>query len=411
MVNTVSLERSIERTDAPYYPEARVDAVRRVLLSTLATCSEQAYSGWDKHDGISTPLLQRLPVRSRLVNFCFQEAVKRAPFNLRPLLFMEKRRSFKGISLFALAYFNLYRLTGNEELLTEGISLTEWLLDNAVPGYAGFCGAHRHDRQQRDRFVPAGTPAIVPTSLGVQALLSAYELSSEARYRDAALSSARFIYEDLDYRVVGDEARIKYKPGDGDRSFTLNANALGARVFLALYRVSGDVTMFNAAERILNFVVSKQCDNGGWMYTEPPSSSHLSMDNYHNGFIIESLLDYREVATENKFADSLERAIGFFSNRLFNPDGSPNWDERSDYPKDIHACAGGIIVASRLRNRELSEQIVSWTFNNLYDGRGSFYYQKRRLFVNKSILMRWGQAWMCFALSMFLLSWPDDVAG
>jgi uncharacterized protein YyaL (SSP411 family) len=372
-----------------------------VLLETLRVSKEKNYLGWDKHDGMNSKMLEFFPMRSKWFNLLFQEIVKRFPVNIRPILLIKKERSFKGIALFALAYFNLYEIDNKDEYCHEALELVNWLKSNSAKGFSGFCGGHRHPRQQIDRFVPANTPAIVPTFFAVYALIKAYGVTRKPEYLNEAISAINFIINDLDYKEEGASACIKYKPGDKGSSYTLNANALGAHTLLYIYRENKDESLRKKALRILNYVSHKQ-KKGGWMYTDPPSASHVAMDNYHNGFIIESFWDYKKITDDQRFDKIIESATAFYRNVLFNDDGSPNWDNMKTYPKDIHACAEGIILFSRLGNIEFANKILGWTLENLYDGHGKFYYQKRKLYTNKTILMRWGQAWMSYALSTFL---------
>ncbi|TKX52497.1 antibiotic ABC transporter permease, partial [Halorubrum sp. SS7] len=122
------------------------------------------------------------------------------------------------------------------------------------------------------------------------------------------------------------------------------------------------------AERILDYVASQQADVGGWTYTDPPSASHLSMDNHHNGFVLESLLRHREVTGATRYDDTLERGIEFYRRTLFEPSGAPNWDEESAYPKDVHAAAEGIVLFSAAGDTAFASRIIDWTLSELYAG-------------------------------------------
>jgi len=42
--------------------------------------------------------------------------------------------------------------------------------------------------------------------------------------------------------------------------------------------------------------------------------------------------------------------------------------------------------------------------NNLWSGKGFFYFQKKRLYINKIPYMRWGQAWAFHALTEYILN-------
>ncbi len=48
---------------------------------------------------------------------------------------------------------------------------------------------------------------------------------------------------------------------------------------------------------------------------------------------------------------------------------------------------------------EQAEKIALWALGNLRDGRGFFYYQRRRFYTVRTPHMRWSQAWMLYALS------------
>jgi hypothetical protein len=47
----------------------------------------------------------------------------------------------------------------------------------------------------------------------------------------------------------------------------------------------------------------------------------------------------------------------------------------------------------------MARKTVAWTNANMLDPRGYFYYQKRKSGIVKTPFMRWGQAWMAYALA------------
>ena len=44
--------------------------------------------------------------------------------------------------------------------------------------------------------------------------------------------------------------------------------------------------------------------------------------------------------------------------------------------------------------------VFEWSFNNMRNGEGYFYFQEKQLYKNKISYMRWSQAWMLYALSL-----------
>jgi hypothetical protein len=274
------------------------------------------------------------------------------------------------------------------------------LLDNQCRGYSGFCGGHQHRLQHLNgRIGEPSEPDIVSTSYAVRALLS--DPLGEDRYAEAARSAARFVVEDLDYRTVEDGAIIDYHMNHGNEYYTINAGALGARIFLDLYARFGEPEYLHRATAVLDHITGLQTDIGGWTYRDPPEASHLSMDSHHNGFVIECFQRYAEVADGDRYDDTIQEGMAFYRS-LFDDDGAPDFDEKSAYPRDIHAATQGILVFSYAGEFDRACQIIKWVVENLYAGDGRFYFRKHRLYTQRVTLMRWCQAWMAYAMSEYL---------
>ncbi|SDQ23015.1 prenyltransferase/squalene oxidase repeat-containing protein [Natronobacterium texcoconense] len=389
---------------------ASSDPIVRRCRETLAYARERDYTGWDYADGLSSVYLQRLPFESKLLNLAVQEGIKRAPINLRPYFEVEQRRNYKGAALFAMANLDIYTLTGDETYAREAQNLVEWLLAEDNDWCRGFCGGgHRHplqDLSSETASTPGEVSGVVSTTYAVQALLQAADALEEPTYARVARTATEFVFEDLDYTEFDEGARINYTAENGggnevSEPYTLNANALGARLLLELGAYFDEPRWCEAGEAILDYVASKQTATGGWMYTDPPTASHLSMDNFHNGFILESLLRYQELTGSSRFDATIERGLSFYREELFEDDGASNWDESSVYPRDTHAAAQGIITFTEAGDLEFARRIIDWATDALYAGDGQFYYQQRRFYTKRFTLMRWCQAWMAYALSTY----------
>ena len=373
--------------------------LQQVMLDALSYARQRNYTGYDYFDGMSSRLLRALPVENKWLNIAVQESIKRAPVNVRPLFLVEQRRNFKGSALFTMANETAYQLTGDRTYLDQARHLADWLVDEQSEDFAGFCGGHRHQMQQLRELRPANTPNVVPTSYGVKSLLRMATYDDD--YGETAHTAERFVVDELDYTELDGGARIVYQPlFDGD-FYTLNGGAVGARLLVDLYDHFGADRHLDRARQLLDYIATKQAAVGGWAYRDPPSASHLSMDNHHNGFIVESYQRYHEVAGDQRYEETLDRALSFYRDQLFEADGAPNWDERSSYPRDIHAATQGIIVFSKAGDFGFVRRIVDWVLANLYAGEGQFYYQQRRFYTKRFTLMRWCQAWMAYALSVY----------
>lgn len=378
------------------------------LLDVLAYARERDYTGWDYCDGMSSRIRRTLPVENRWVNLAFQEAAKRTPVNVRPLLLVERRRNFMGAGLFAMANLTVDRVlhesgtagTADVDFASEATELLEWLIANRVRGYSGFCGSHQHQTQSVTGTGDTDTPSVLSTATPARALLRAGRL--DPVYPTVGRTAGDFVVEDLEYREVEDGAVIKYLPTDDWDHVTPNAIAVGARLLLELFTHTGDVRQAERAGEMLEFVAGLQTVEGGWFYRHPPEASHLSMDNFHNGFVLEALLRYDELVDGNRFEGVIDRALAFHRTTLFDENGAPNWDESSTYPRDVHASAQGIVVFSMTGEFDRAERILGWALENLSDGEGRFYFRKHRFYTKRVTLMRWCQAWMAYAMSVLL---------
>jgi len=129
------------------------------------------------------------------------------------------------------------------------------------------------------------------------------------------------------------------------------------------------------------------------------------MDSHHNGFIIESFQRYRDVVGSDRYAETLESALSFYRNELFEPDGAPNFDEQNAYPRDIHASTQGILVFTREGEFDRAMRIVDWVLEHMQVRRGQFYYRAYKYHTKRVTLMRWCQAWMAYAVSELLVEY------
>jgi hypothetical protein len=389
--------------------------VQDTLVDVLTYARERDYAGWDYVDGMSSRLLRALPVENKWLNIAVQESIKRAPINIRPLFLVEQRRNFKGCALFAMANLTADRVlddsvqasdgSGGVDYRNEAAELLDWLIEDQRTGFSGFCGGHNHVIQGLHHQGPINDPDLVSTAYAVRALLRGADL--DERYAEVARTAADWAIEDMDYHEVDGGAKIRYFPKHPDDVYTLNAGAVAARMFLDLYEYFEDESLRRYGENLLAYIASEQTPEGGWYYRDPPEASHLSMDNHHNGFIIEAFLRHQEVTGSTMFRDTLERSIEFYRTTLFEPTGAPNWDEASTYPRDIHSAAQGTVVFTALGNLEFARGILDWSRDNLSDGDGRFYFRKQRFYTKRITLMRWCQAFMAYATSEFLAAQFD----
>ena len=423
---------------------ARAQAQLEAVLSTLGYAESKKYHGYNKHDGLNSPLFHALALENKWLRLLFIQLVMRCPVNVRPLLFVKKTINPKGISLFCRSYLVLHELAmsspdvatqypfsafgdalrriesetkrprsgDSTSWLEKARHCLDWLVDHSQKnrGYAGHCWGYPYDWQDVGFFAPAGMPNCVVTCFVGRAFTHAYELTGQSSYLDIARSACSFLLNDL--TVLHDSPEmlcISYAPVDM-KWIVMDTSALAAALLAEVSRHVETSEFKRQARRLINYVVDKQTDYGAWYYSYPPKGSHITHDNYHTGFILDAILDYTDSTGDQTFLPNYQRGLNFYKEHLFLPNGAPKWMHDKVYPHDIHGSAQGIITFSQAARfgqeyRELAEKIAQWTLANFYNQRkGYFYYQSGRLWTKKFTLMRWCNAWMAWAIASLLRS-------
>jgi hypothetical protein len=380
-----------------------------ILERVFETARGDDYEGYSKHDALNAVWLERLAGESRLRRLLATQVVTRCPLHVRPMLRVRKARNAKGISLFARALLARHRMTGADRDAREARELLDWLLVNRSVEFEHHAWGYPYPWQDVGFFAPRNFPNRVVTSFVGQALLDGYETLGEPRYLEGAsaavtflLNAPRTLYADAGRRCVS------YVPDDSVDWIVMDVSALAGALAARLGALRDDPELVAEGGRLIRYVVSKQTRAGGWYYAEPPSASHIKHDNYHTGFILDSILLYGQASEHREFEEAYRRGVEFYERRLFEPDGAARFMSDQKYPVDIHGCAQGVLTFS-LRQKhqgeglEVARRVLDWTIANMFDrDSGWFYYQKRRGFRTRIRELRWCQGWMAWALVSYL---------
>ena len=395
-----------------------------------AWCRARGYAGHDPFDALNSRLFQSTPLRrSRLARLAWTQILKRSPFNLRALALVPAGRNPKGTALFALATLARLRTTRGAAEGREARSLLDDLLDSRVrsPGGHGAWG-YNFDWQGRAFYAPRGTPAVVPTAFAVRALVEGTlatgaggeedelkrgaKLSTDAgKYLEAARGACEFILRDLNRAdETEDEVCFSYTPLDRTRVF--NASLLAGESLARVGALTGEEELTAQATRAARYVVRRQRDDGSWAYGADSYQSWS--DNFHTAFVLTSLARIlkacgpkMEEGDGDEIRSAVARGYEFWRGRFFLADGWPKYYHHSAHPADAHSAGAAVVACVELRDiepgaPELAARVARWAVSELFDSRGFFYYQKRRLYTARTPYMRWSQAWMMYALARLL---------
>jgi len=170
--------------------------------------------------------------------------------------------------------------------------------------------------------------------------------------------------------------------------------------------ITNEPALLELSVKSIKFTMNHQNKNGSFYYWAPPDEMLNLIDNYHTGFVLESLnVCRRALGSDFKYDKELKKGLDFYARELITETGEPKISTQNKYPINIHSCAQGIITFKELADfdsmhKEISERVAKWTVKNMQDESGYFYHQiNRKGYVDKTPYIRWGQAWMLLALS------------
>ncbi|HRD02756.1 MAG TPA: hypothetical protein PLP57_08975 [Candidatus Saccharicenans sp.] len=377
--------------------------IEEVARRLWVYCLKNDFSGYDPYDALNSPLFSHGPwARSRLVRLAATQGLKRLPINIRPLLLIPKTQNPKALAIFLKAAL---RLTSAG--IIENMEIIKYLikriaeLRTAEANYYGW--GYNFPWQTRTIFVPRGAPNLVCTIFVADALLDAYDIIGKAECLKMARTAVDYIFNELFWSEKG-SAGFSY-PQPGIKEHTYNANLLGAALLSRISKVTREKNYLEAALTVAGYAASCQNKDGSWYYGERAESRWI--DNFHTGYNLIALRDLKKYAETDEFDQTIKKGFSFYIKNFFRQDGAPKYYHDRVYPIDSHCLAQSIITLEAFRElnkdaRQLSLSVLKWGLENMWSGKGYFYYQRNRFYTNLIPYMRWTEAWMLLALSELL---------
>ncbi|MEM4735527.1 MAG: hypothetical protein QXS20_07395 [Candidatus Thorarchaeota archaeon] len=249
---------------------------------------------------------------------------------------------------------------------------------------------------------PAGGPSVLITSLVGLAFLDAYKITRNEVLLERSVEAGEYIMNENGYTVHSDGSLCFHYSPLVPAQIT-NASAFAALFLKALYVETGYTEAEKLSSASVDFIVRNQRPDGSWYYYpfRPPRSNIV--DNYHTGFILESLIEIYRLQPETRLADCIRRGISFYKT-MFETNGAPRFNRKRRFPRCIHDAAQGICtfaLCHEIMGFGLKTALTIWRYvrGAMMEPDGSF--MSRRYLLGKSSLRspRWADSWMFLGLA------------
>jgi len=384
------------------------------------------FQGSDPYDGLNSIILGTLLKHSRNLRLTITQLVKRCPVNLRPFLLVPKGANPKALALFlsgisdvpALSSSKRYPVWLTDLLLSQAsapdgspalavgrrlnLGLEDSLKEKEFTGEAPMGWGYNFPWQGRAFYQPAWSPTVVCTSF----VLDAFSDLKIPLLPAVATSCAKFVGECLNRYEDSSGVCFSYSQFDNTKVF--NASLFGAKILVRANRFSSNPNDVwkTLAEKAVAYVISRQKDNGSWAYGE--AGYWQKVDNVHTGFVLETIESISQLLQTTEWDNCIRRGLDYYRSELFEPDGTAKYFSHSKYPLDPHSFAQGAITFLKLSRHdpdaiETAGNILSRGIDLLWnERRKGFIFQRYRHYTNPVIHLRWSQAWMFRAISLFL---------
>jgi hypothetical protein len=360
---------------------------------------EREWVGTDPYEGLNARRLEWLK-RTPLGRRMLIQLVKRSPLDLRRALAIEPEANPAALAHVLAAYCRSDWLP-EEARRQRAERIVGRLASLRSPDFAEPCWAYPFDVESRVFFYPHTTPNTIATAFAALALLDADEALGARSALALAEESGDFFLRHVPQTGAGEGAFFGYFPGDSTPIH--NANLLACRLLARLAGRTGRDDLRDAARRGVRFALARQRSDGSWPYGERPNLGWV--DNFHTGYVLDSLLGCMSTLDEPTLADAYERGLRFYRERLFLADGTPRYLPGRLYPIDTQCVAQGIATFARAARHE--PRWLEWAWRVYERGvermrrpDGTFAFQRRRLWVNRAAHMRWAEAPMLDAMTV-----------
>lgn len=399
---------------------APVPDLHAIASEAWRYCRDAGFAGHDPYDGLKSRLVAPLLPHSRWLRLAVIQGVKRCPLNLRPLLAIPPGHNPKALGLLMQAVAHQPELAS----AADRDRLVRLVIGLASTPDGAPIHANRHLAETGPVTLPDGPvgwgydfpwqskaflqPAFFPTVVCTSFVVDGLAASGHPIAAAAVLGAAELVQQHLHRDADADEVCYSYSPRDRTRVF--NASLFAGKILARAATIAAADQadgLRDEARRVASYVVSRQRDDGSWIYGEADYWQWI--DNLHTGFVLETLADTRDLLGEpGLWQETLDRGLEYYRAHLFDPDLVPRYYADRPGLVDSHTVAQSAITLLRFADRDPglfsdAHRVLEHGIARLWmPAQRGFAYQQGRVVTSRTVFLRWSQAWMLRALCTFL---------
>lgn len=380
------------------------------LRKSVQKAKEENYASYDISNLMQTKyyeITSRLPqgFLRKAMHTPYRMLMKRKPNLIRKVASFKKHKYPQGFAMVIRAYIHLLKNSQPVAKLEEVEKLAGWLIDNRSP-YSEHYGWGQPFLWYSRKPFPANIPRATVSSQVAWAFLDLYDYTNNEKYLEIATDVCYLFKNEFNY-TPDEKGNFCLSYTTIDNYHIHNASMLAASVIIRVAKITDSDDLTDFGKKLVDFTLSHQNDDGSFYYWAPPDKQNYMIDNYHTGFVLESLHSIYNDLESSSYRNAYELGMDFYLDNLF--DGPiPKLSIKNKYPIDIQSCAQSIITFSPMdldkKFKFKAEEIANYCIDHFFlEDKNHFAY---RLYKNGQIddsyYFRWGDAWMIRALSYLL---------
>jgi len=321
----------------------------------------------------------------------------------------------KGLALI-LSGLSVQNDKGTEKYIEQ---ITELLLEKKLSNR--YLWAHDIDYAFPDgTIVTTSTPNLVTTAFIANAFWDLFQSTKNERWKDMFIRITSDVLKFIPYKEI-DSSKICFMYTPVTNFYVHNANLLYAEIVSKYLYLMPDKnnTLMVLLSKSINYSLNDFNSTGSFPYAGPPTKN-LTVDNYHTGYVLRSILEisrYSPEISEHYQLDSMiSRLFEFYKMNFIKKyvvhSKSKMIESHSLAESLLVYCFLSARMAPNERERYLN--VVKKTLWLLWDQENKYFFNNiKQLLIlkvyDKTEMIRWSNAWMFFALSVFIAKSGDEL--